>query len=93
VAETDARIVGFLVASVRDTRGGPASSLDGVFVMPESRRLGIGAALMRHFLQWHHESGRKEASVAVAPGNEQAVQLYRQAGFVPTTVVLTLSSR
>lgn len=80
--------VGFLLAGVRSEPRGSVSGLESMFVIPVLRRRGIGAALLARFLAWHRSLGLPLASLAVAPANRAAIELYQKAGFTGTTLVM-----
>jgi GNAT superfamily N-acetyltransferase len=82
--DDEAGVVGtaWLALVARTPRPGPTYRFDGdlqtVYVVPERRNAGVGAALVRLVLQhaWEQDLG----SVTVS-SSEQAVSLYQRAGF------------
>lgn len=52
-----------------------------VYVIPESRRHGIGTALVQEALRWAFERGCREADLNVLFNNEKAQRLYKKLGF------------
>jgi RimJ/RimL family protein N-acetyltransferase len=81
VAETQDGIVGRL-SIARD-----ASPLSrhvaelGLMVAAESRRRGIGSALMEEAVKWARGAGIVKLELTVFPHNEPAIALYRKLGF------------
>lgn len=65
VATADA-VVGYLLASTHMTflANGPVCWIEEVMVAPEHRRLGVGAALMRHAEAWATSRGAAYVSLA-----------------------------
>ncbi len=88
VARDHGLTAGFLLAGVRSGPVEASSGLESMFVVPTSRRRGIGMALLARFIVWHRSAGLPSASLAVAPENHAAIALYRKAGFQGTTLVM-----
>jgi ribosomal protein S18 acetylase RimI-like enzyme len=80
VALLDERLVGM-------ARGVPGENgtceLRSVWVGPEGRGRGIGDLLLDAVESWARRSGALAIRLAVLPGNDRAVALYRRHGFVP----------
>ncbi len=55
----------------------------GMFVAPEFRRQGIGAALVGAVIDWARERGAHKVILEVWPHNNAAIELYTSCGFVP----------
>lgn len=55
-----------------------------MWVAPEARGLGVGAALLAAVERWAVAAGASEVRLAVAVGNERAWRLYEQHGYVDT---------
>ncbi|HEX7037880.1 MAG TPA: GNAT family N-acetyltransferase [Pseudomonadales bacterium] len=83
-----------LTAEVGDTLGGlawghidpadPATvHLYQMWVAPEHRGRGIGAALLARVVDWARERGARRVALAVTCGNSPARRLYERAGFRP----------
>ncbi|WP_432092381.1 N-acetyltransferase family protein [Streptomyces sp. bgisy100] len=81
VALLDGRAVG-VARGIPDGRGG--CELRSVWVGPEARGHGVGDRLIEAVETWARQSGAGVLRLAVIPGNEPAVALYRRNGFVPT---------
>ncbi|MDJ0789698.1 MAG: GNAT family N-acetyltransferase, partial [Myxococcota bacterium] len=54
-----------------------------MWVAPDARRSGLGAALLDAVVAWARREGVRELSLAVSLVNEPARRLYERAGFVP----------
>jgi GNAT superfamily N-acetyltransferase len=61
---------------------GPAR-LHAMWVRPESRGQGVGAALLEHVAAWARERGARRLELSVAETNCAALELYERLGFVP----------
>lgn len=75
--------VGMARGSLHDGDAGDAY-LISMWVAPQARGRGIGAALIHAVVTWAAEAGCRRVLLDVADDNRAAVALYRQAGFVPT---------
>lgn len=82
-----------VVASLNGRTAGMASGLPGdggvyelrsVWVGPEARGLGVADRLIAAVEAWARRSGAAALRLAVIPGNEPAIALYRRNGFVLT---------
>jgi ribosomal protein S18 acetylase RimI-like enzyme len=82
------------VVAVRDglpvgmVRGVPAGddtcALRSLWVGPRARGEGVGDRLVEEVVVWAAGTGAGTLELAVVPGNEHAVALYRRHGFVAT---------
>lgn len=75
--EYNDRIEGYGVMSV----AAGESHILNLTVRPESQRQGIGARLMRHFLQLARRHNADIVMLEVRPSNTPAVRLYEKMGF------------
>jgi GNAT superfamily N-acetyltransferase len=85
IARLNGQDVGFALffGTFSTFEGTPGIWLEDLFVLPEHRRNGIGASLMRAVAEIavKRKSGRLEWSVL--DWNEPAIQLYRKLGAIP----------
>jgi GNAT superfamily N-acetyltransferase len=58
--------------------------LVAMWVAPDARRGGVGAALTEAVCDWAKARGDKRVYLSVADGNERARRLYERVGFVMT---------
>jgi GNAT superfamily N-acetyltransferase len=58
--------------------------LVSMWTAPGSRRLGVGAELVRALLSWAKAGGAQSVELWVTEDNAPAVHLYQSLGFVPT---------
>ncbi|WP_369266324.1 GNAT family N-acetyltransferase [Streptomyces harbinensis] len=73
------------VGMVRGIPGeGGTSELRSLWVSPEARGEGVGGRLIEAVTAWARQSGSATLKLAVLPGNEPAIALYRRHGFVAT---------
>src|SRR5262245_999365 len=78
-------MVGFAALSFLWTleRGGRAAWLDELYVVPERRSQGIGAALLRAALDAARAAGAVAVDLEIESDHARAASLYRRAGFTP----------
>lgn len=60
------------------------SELRSLWVSPEARGDGVGDRLIEAVTTWALRSGSTTLKLAVIPGNESAIALYRRNGFLVT---------
>ena len=90
VVETfDKQLIGFLEASIRqaaegcDTRN--IAYIEGWYVDPEFRRVGVGGLLVGHAEQWAHLQGSKEMASDCELSNESGLNAHLSLGFEETS--------
>jgi ribosomal protein S18 acetylase RimI-like enzyme len=81
VALLDGVVVG-MVSGVPDDSGVP--HLHSLWVSPEARGRGVGDLLIGGVRTWAAGTGAAVLKLAVVPGNDAAVGLYRRHGFAMT---------
>lgn len=81
VAELDGEAVGMLWAKV-DRDDLAAVDLFQVWVAPEARGRGVGAALIQQAVGWAGKRGSREVRLSVTCGDTPARRLYEREGFV-----------
>jgi ribosomal protein S18 acetylase RimI-like enzyme len=64
--------------------GADTSELRSLWVGPEARGRGVGDRLIETVASWALRSGSTALKLAVIPGNQPAIALYRRSGFVTT---------
>lgn len=77
VALQGQRIMGYAVMSM----GAGEAHILNLCVRQESRRMGVGRALIRYLLEQAEEAGMAEAFLEVRPSNLIAMVLYQSLGF------------
>jgi GNAT superfamily N-acetyltransferase len=83
VAAVDGRFVGIAGGFPEEERP-DAVHLVSMWVEPESRRDGVGRALIDAVVRWAGDAGASVVNLWVTDGNDQAIALYRACGFVAT---------
>jgi ribosomal protein S18 acetylase RimI-like enzyme len=78
-AEGEGRMVGFIIATY--VEGLKKSTIENVFVAPESRGQGVGDALLNGLLDTLAERGCKYVATLIPPDADGASKLYEHAGF------------
>jgi RimJ/RimL family protein N-acetyltransferase len=81
VAEQDGKVVGRL-SLARDTHPASAHVADlGLMVAADTRRQGVGRALLDAAVEWARGAGVRKLELHVFPWNEPAIKLYETFGF------------
>jgi GNAT superfamily N-acetyltransferase len=83
VAEDEGRWVGMAVGLVDSPDASPLA-LVGMFVEPDARGRGVGAALVEAVTEWARGRGAAGLSLWVVATNRSAIALYERCGFRPT---------
>jgi GNAT superfamily N-acetyltransferase len=86
VAERDGRWLGMATGLPRDPEmpDDPRPVLVAMFVAPEARGSGLGAALVDAVLSWARDRQADGLTLWVTASNEAAIALYERLGFRPT---------
>ncbi|QII83739.1 GNAT family N-acetyltransferase [Bordetella hinzii] len=66
----------------------PVAFLEGLYVVPDSRRQGVGAALCAEIERWGREQGCQEFASDTALDNHASQALHRRLGFAETERVV-----
>jgi GNAT superfamily N-acetyltransferase len=91
LAEVDGAVAGALVGRIsRESTVRPVrvAELESMYVRPEYRSTGVGAALVAEFFEWARGRGAKVAAVTAYAANERALEFYSRNGFTPKSVHL-----
>lgn len=94
-AESDSgRLIGFLEASIRpyveDCETDHVGYLEGWFVEPEFRKLGIGRELVRQAEEWAVEKGCTEMASDAELGNDMSLAAHLNLGYKETSRLVHL---
>jgi ribosomal protein S18 acetylase RimI-like enzyme len=82
VLERGPSFVGCATVSIA---GDGLPALSGIYVASDLRGAGLGRSLVQTALEWAHtHAPDRPVQLWVAPGNENAIGLYRSLGFEPT---------
>jgi [ribosomal protein S18]-alanine N-acetyltransferase len=77
VAEEGGRILGFAAAQVAED----VCELESIVVDAATRRVGLGAALLKALGQWARQTGAIRVELEVRDQNQSALGFYERAGF------------
>lgn len=88
VAREENRVVAMasLLYTVSTAEGGKAALFEDLVVHPQYRGRGIGSALLRFVIGEARRSGVLRLTLLTDADNERARALYRNAGFLPSTM-------
>jgi GNAT superfamily N-acetyltransferase len=89
LAEVDGVIAGSLIARIKresSLRPVRVAELESMFVRPEYRSQGVGAALVAEFFGWARKQRAERTAVTAFAGNDRAVQFYARLGFEPKSL-------
>ena len=94
VAESDDRIMAFLEASIRpfaeDCESENVGYLEGWYVEPEFRKLGVGRELVRNAEDWAKTHGAVEMASDAEIGNDESIAAHAKLGFEETSRLVHL---
>ena len=76
------------LAGPADVRPVVRAELESIFVVPDRRGDGVGAALVAEFARWAGARGAEELCVTAYAANGRAVAFYERHGFVARSVVM-----
>lgn len=91
-ADEDGRVVGYVIAKLRDADPGPHMRrirtlyVDDVCVSPDRARKGVGTALMNEAKRLAEELGCARMELNVWAFNEPAIRLYEKLGFTVSSM-------
>lgn len=88
VATSDGEIVGFVIASCNESLS--KTEIENIFVKPEFRRQGIGAALAKKVVEAAKSEHYQFISVLTPPNDIAAIKAYEKAGFAKGETFLWL---
>ncbi len=85
VGLVDGEIAGRVILDTRDDDDTPlVPEMKLLWVYPQARRLGLGAAMTQHLENLARELGYEEVFLGVTPDNPAAIPLYVGLGYTPT---------
>ena len=88
VAETDSKIIGYLVGWIwlkRPYRPVKTAELENMFVAPGFRSKGVGTALVKEFINWCKQRKVKSVEAWAQNKNERGKKFYESNGFFPVS--------
>jgi ribosomal protein S18 acetylase RimI-like enzyme len=89
VAREAGRILGMinLLFTVSTALGGPVAVFEDMVVAPDTRRRGIGSALLEGAIERAVQKGCRRISLLADPDNDAAHRFYRRHGFERSSMV------
>jgi aminoglycoside 6'-N-acetyltransferase I len=90
----DGNLIGFLEASIRpfveDCHSDQVGYLEGWYVHPEYRRLGIGRILVQAAENWARQKGCEEMASDAEIGNDSSLEAHLKLGYEETSRLVHL---
>jgi aminoglycoside 6'-N-acetyltransferase I len=85
--------LGFAEASIRreyvnGTNSSPVTYLEGIYVKPQARRMGLAAALIEAVADWGQSKGCEELASDVELENQISQEVHKALGFIETERVV-----
>jgi aminoglycoside 6'-N-acetyltransferase I len=97
IAERNGRAIGFLELSLREFSDGcdsmPVPYVEGWYVEPDARGIGVGRALMQAAEAWSIERGFTELASDTEIENEASLRAHERCGFEETERLIKLHKR
>lgn len=93
VAKEKKQIVGYLYGFMMDCGDSVinrVAQLDAVFVLEKYRGQGVARNLIDKFKDWALKKQAKYLELKVCNGNQTAINLYKEAGFKSTKIIMSL---
>jgi len=85
VAESDKKILGYLVGAIQKGKDyrvkAKYAELENMLVLKDFRKKGVGGKLVRQFLKWCRKQGVDYVAVTASAGNELGIKFYEKQGF------------
>lgn len=81
VGTVDGVVVGMAVAHLDDVGEASLGVVDGCYVEPEARGIGVGRAMLDALVAWFGERACRGVDVTALPGDRTTKNFYEAAGF------------
>jgi GNAT superfamily N-acetyltransferase len=81
VGTLDDVVVGMGLGRIDPVGGTPVGVVDGLYVEPEARRVGVGRALLDDLVEWFATEGCGGVDVTALPGDRHSKNFLEGAGF------------
>ena len=92
VAEKEYKIIGYFCSGIQERmfyrKKAKYAEIENMFIEKKYRRKGLGAALVKDFIDWCKKNKVDYISVLVSAKNELGLKFYRRAGFKDYTLTL-----
>lgn len=79
----DDAVVGFAVVAVHGSGLSLAGTIEGIYVEPEARELGVGEALLDAVIAWCRSLGCRALDGTALPGDRATKNFLRPSGWLP----------
>ena len=85
ITDLDGEVIGLVEVSIRNIVDGcltsPVPYLEGLFIMPDHRALGLGTAVMEMLIDWAAGKGYQEFATDTELKNSRAQEFYEKLAF------------
>jgi GNAT superfamily N-acetyltransferase len=88
VGTIDRVVVGYLLAAVTPTPAGwPLAAVEELFVEPDARQVGVGAAVLDRALAWAVDRGSRGIDAVALPGDRVTKNFFESHGLVARAII------
>jgi GNAT superfamily N-acetyltransferase len=88
VGTLDGVVVGYLLAALVSTPGGPVlAEIEELYVQPEARQVGVGAALLAPVISWATAQGCDGVDALALPGDRATKNFFESHGLVARAII------
>jgi len=88
VGTIDDVVVGFAVARIDDVGEATVGVIDGLYVEPEARGVGVGRAMLDPLVAWFSASSCRGVDANALPGDRHTKNFFEAAGFTARLITL-----
>lgn len=88
VGTVDGAVVGLASGRIDEVGEATIGVVDGLYVEPPARQVGVGRTLLDALMGWFTASGCRGVDVAALPGDRAAKSLFEAAGFKARLIVM-----
>ena len=91
VGTVDDTVAGFAIGRVDPVGEASVGVLDGLYVHPELRGVGVGHALLHALVEWFEASGCRSVDATALPGDRESKNFFEGMGFKARLITMNRS--